>query len=109
MTSSLLPPWLPDWEGVEDIATRIDAASLRERVGKLLDLVFTEDTILLDSLPETLESALVSPLNILGEIYESAASLTELVVASRLVRRSVISYLKDGPDELKVLIEALPE
>lgn len=109
MTSSLLPPWLPDWEGAVEIAGRIDADGLRGLVGELLDLVFTEDTVFLDSLPEGLESALVPPLNILAEIYEGGASPTELVVASRLVRRSSIPYINDGPEELKVLIEALPE
>ena len=68
MTSSLLPPWLPDWEGAVEIAERIDAAGLRGLVGELLDLVFPEDTVFLDSLPESLESALVSPLNVLAEV-----------------------------------------
>jgi hypothetical protein len=72
-------------------------------------LVFTEDTVFLDSLPESLESVLVSTLNVLAEIYEGDANSTELVVASRLVRRSVFPYINDGPEELKVLIEALPE
>jgi len=108
LTSSL-PSWLPDWAGVEEIAAQTDSDILRTQVAELLDLVFTDDTIFLDSLSEDLESALVPPLNILGEIYESTASLTELIVACKLVRRSVISYLNDGPQTLKVLIEALPE
>ncbi|MEO3974992.1 hypothetical protein [Streptomyces sp. CAU 1734] len=109
MTSRLLPSWLPDWDGAEEIAGRIDPIVLHEQVGKLLDLVFADNTAFLDSLSEALESSLVPPLNILGEIYESRTSLTEFVVASRLVRRSAIPYLDDGPVELKVLIENLPE
>jgi hypothetical protein len=109
VTSSLLPPWLPDWEGAEEISRRVDEAALRGHVAALLDLVFTDDAVFLDSLPGDLESALVSPLNILGEIHEHGANLTELVVASRLVRRSTVSYLHQGPEKLRDLIESLPE
>ncbi|MGW1228321.1 hypothetical protein [Streptomyces sp. NPDC002530] len=109
MTSSVLPPWLPEWEGAAEIAEKCDANALRELVGKLLDLVFAEDTVFLDSLPDALESALVSSLNPLSETYESDAAPVNLVVASRLVRRSVLPYTDGGPEELKALIETLPD
>ncbi|QMU74874.1 hypothetical protein GXW83_02900 [Streptacidiphilus sp. PB12-B1b] len=109
MTSSLLPSWLPDWVGAEEISAETNSDILRMRVGELIDLVFTEDTIFLDSLSESLESALISPLGILGQIHDMDADPVELVVACRLVRRSVIPYLDGAPESLRILIEALPE
>lgn len=95
--------------GAEEISAEIDQDILRMRVGELIDLVFAEDTILLDSLSEGLESALISPLGILGQIYDMGTGPVELVVACRMVRRSAIPYLYDAPESLRILIEALPE
>jgi hypothetical protein len=95
--------------GAEEIAAETDQRSLRMRAGALIDLVFAEDPILLDSLSDGLESALVSPLEILGKVYEMGADPVEMVVACRLVKRSAIPYLDGGPESLRILIEALPE
>lgn len=87
----------------------IDEINLRARVGELLELVFAEDTILLDSLPENLEAELVATLGVLADVYRGSGSLTEIIVAARLVRRSTISLLDGVPRKLKDLITGLPE
>jgi hypothetical protein len=109
MATMRLPDRLPDWEGAERIAAQIDPVSLRMTVGQLVDLVLSEDVVFLDSLDDILESAIVVPLTILAGIYDDKRPLVELVVAARLVRRSVESYLEDAPQELVDLIYALPE
>jgi hypothetical protein len=109
LNSALLPPWLPDWDDADAIARSVNAMELKSTIQALVDLVLTEDTQFLDSLQGDLESALISPLDTLAQIYDSSNSLVELVVASRLVRRSAIPYLRTAPEELKLLIQALPE
>lgn len=107
--SPLLPEWLPEWNGAQEIVDKVDVVDLRRRVRELLGLVFTEDTVLLDSLGDELESALVSPLGTLAEIYEAKASDVDLVVACRLVRGAAIPYVAAAPEKLRKLIEELPE
>lgn len=106
---SSIPEWLPDWEGAEDVAKRINGDSLRKAVADLLELVYSDDTVYMDSLPEELESALISPLGFLAEAYEANESIIDVIVAARLVRRSVVGLIDSGPDNLKRLIESFPQ
>lgn len=103
-----LPAWLPDWSGAGRIAEEVDVVVLRAVVRSLINVVFTDDTALLDSLGDSLESSLVTPLGILSEVYESG-DLVELIVAARLVKRSPIGHLGGAPTGLRMLIEALPD
>jgi hypothetical protein len=103
-----LPPWLPDWEGAETATHATDIEAVRRCAQGLVDLVFTDDTVYLDSLPDELESALVSPLGILSDVLEGGSDV-ELLVASRLLRRSIGSYLADAPQELRQLLHSLPD
>jgi hypothetical protein len=103
-----LPARLPDWSGAERIANEIDVVALRLVVRSLIDMVFTDDTALLDSLGDSLESSLVTPLGILSDVYEDG-DLVEMIVAARLVKRSAISHLSGVPTGLRMLIEALPD
>jgi hypothetical protein len=109
MSGQLLPPWIPEWNGAEAIAAEINREELRSTVGRLVDLVLTDDTVVLDSLSTALESAVITPLSTLASVYESEGKLTELVVAARLVRRSASPYMKDAPQEFRSLVEKLPE
>ncbi|WP_253772851.1 hypothetical protein [Goodfellowiella coeruleoviolacea] len=109
MDSEFLPSWLPDWDGIEVIVRGADPDRLKRVVRELVGSILTESTIVLDSLEPDLEAALVPPLNTLARVYDDQASLEELVVASRLVRRSALPYLADAPNEIRLLIESLPE
>lgn len=109
MSRGLLPPWLPEWDGAEAVAEQIDTGELEVTIENLGNLVFAEDTVFLDSLPEIVESALVTPLSTLMSVHSSHENLTELIVAARLVRRSIAPCLDMVPQELLTLIQALPE
>lgn len=104
-----LPPWLREWAGAEAIAAGIDPAALRADVRELVDAVLSEDGAALDALPEAVESALVAPLAVLAELEEQDAGLVELVVAARVVRRSVRPVAGQCPPELLERIMKLPE
>src|SRR5262245_18077610 len=103
-----LPPWMPEWVGADELADRIDADELRAIADAFVDLVFDEATVLLDSLPEDAESTLVGPMGYLTAARDHG-SLTDLVAATRLVRRCMEPYLPVVPGELAALIRALPE
>jgi hypothetical protein len=103
-----LPPWLPEWDDAESIAQTVDIEALRGAVRDLVDLVLSEDTGVLDSLPSALESALVAPLVTLAQIADQDGTAIELVVAARLVRRSVYGQLDGSPTELVELVSRLP-
>ncbi|MER5625687.1 hypothetical protein ABT061_32080 [Streptosporangium sp. NPDC002544] len=105
--SNHVPSWIPAWQGAEQIAQDLDAEALRTAARKLVDLVLTDDTIVLDSLPEAVESNLVTPLTILVSVLDKPSSTLELVVAARLVRQSALLSL--CPPELGVLIRQLPD
>lgn len=109
MNQRSLPPWLPEWAGAEAAAERIDVGRLKDTIEHVVNLVLAEDAVFLDSLPEVLESALVTPVGILDDIHSSHGSPVELVVAARLVRRSVAPYLDIVPPNLLTLIKDLPE
>ncbi|MEV7229528.1 hypothetical protein AB0M79_21240 [Polymorphospora sp. NPDC051019] len=100
-----LPLWLPEWKGAEAEVQRINMPGLRLHAQAFLDLVFSEDY--LDTLPEGLESAIVSPAGILAEAIDGGTNV-EVIVASRLVRRAVESFLEDAPGDLRRLICQFP-
>jgi hypothetical protein len=75
----------------------------------MVDLVFTDDTVLLDSLAGDLEAALVPPLDAMAGLLDEQAGLLELVVAARLIRRSMAPLLGKVPKELRLLLEQLPD
>ncbi|GAA0966952.1 hypothetical protein GCM10009555_009980 [Acrocarpospora macrocephala] len=68
----------------------LEAKTLNSSVRCLVDLVLTDDAVVLDSLPSKLESALITPLSILASVYEEGR------------------YLDGAPDEVAELIRALP-
>jgi hypothetical protein len=70
--------------------------------------VLAEDTRFLDALPSHVESALVTPLLILNDVYTNSTNPIELVVAARLVHRATTDALPDCPDELAAAISRLP-
>ncbi|WP_147312341.1 hypothetical protein [Thermomonospora umbrina] len=105
----ILPLWLPEWNGAEDAGKEIGIERVSFIVARLIDLVLTDDAAVLDSLPPDIESALIGPLDTLASVYEGGGSLTELVVAARLVRRSVMPYLRGTHEEMESLIRSLPE
>ncbi len=102
-----LPSWLPDWEGAEAVARDCDISRLRSLAQELVDLVFTDDTVYLDALPSVIESAMVVPLGILSDALDDGTDV-ELLVASRLVQRSVGDFLAEGPEDLRRSIGAFP-
>lgn len=102
-----LPSWLPDWAGAEAESRKSDASAIRLRAQELVDLVLTEDTGYLDALPESIESAIVTPLGVLSDALDEGTDV-EVVVASRLVRRAVDAFLADAPEDLRRLVSHLP-
>nr|BFE61237.1 hypothetical protein GCM10020063_057630 [Dactylosporangium thailandense] len=66
MESFGLPAYLPEWRGAESATAASDMPMVRQRARELVDLVLAEDTRYLDALPETIESAIVTPLSILS-------------------------------------------
>jgi hypothetical protein len=102
-----LPPSLPDWAGAEAESRNSDVMALRRHAQELVDLVLREDTRYLDALPESIESAIVTPLGILSHAIDEGTD-AELVVASRLVRRSVSPFLTEAPEDLRRLLGHLP-
>ncbi|MEV4639540.1 hypothetical protein AB0J80_19515 [Actinoplanes sp. NPDC049548] len=102
-----LPSWLPDWAGAEEETRRADIPTLRLRAQELVDLVFTDDTDYLDALPESIEASVVTSVVVLSDALRDGTDV-EVVVASRLVRRSVDSLLAGAPEELRRLIRHLP-
>lgn len=108
VASSLLPPWLPDWDGADEAAAVLNLDALRDTADALLDLVFADDDELLDSLPDDVQASVVPTLGLLGQTLEEGLTGADLVAAARLVRRTAQPYLSRLPKELTVLIEALP-
>jgi hypothetical protein len=106
--SQHLPPWLPEWEGAAELAAQTDIARLRADVADLVGYVLAEDTTVLDSLPEEVESALVTPLTMLGRVHDDGTDPVELVAAARLVRRSVAGCLDRCPDPVRARLLKLP-
>jgi hypothetical protein len=102
-----LPSWLPDWERAEAEVRASDVSALRSHAQELVDLVLAEDTEFLDALPEDIESAIVTPLSTLSVALEEGTDV-ELVVASRVVRRTVTPFLAEAPEDLRRLIGHLP-
>jgi hypothetical protein len=81
---------------------------LSEAVTSLIDLVLTEDTRFRDALPGHVETALITPLLILNDVYANSTDPIELVVAARLVHRAATLVLPDCPQELAAAISRLP-
>lgn len=104
-----LPAWLSEWEGAEAVAASIDMATLRANAQDLVSYVLAEDTCVLDSLPEAIESALITPIAILGRVCDENRSTVELVVAARLVRRSAAGLFAQCSSELLAKLLRLPE
>ncbi|GAB3840924.1 hypothetical protein ACFPIJ_44520 [Dactylosporangium cerinum] len=103
----MLPAWLPDWNGAADAVRDADLAAVRATARELVDLVLTEDSRYLDALTETVESAIVTPLAMLSEALDRGTD-AEVLVAARLVRRSVEAYLAEAPLRLRHLVRGLP-
>jgi hypothetical protein len=108
MASANLLEWLPEWDQATVVAARTDEVELDGVIERLVNLVFAEDAMVLDSLGDELESSLVGPLGILAQVSETG-TLVEKVVAARLVKRVVRPYLETLPSELRDLIDVLPE
>ena len=102
-----LPPYLPEWVGAEVLADQLDTGELRRIAGELVKLVLAEDTSVLDSLPESVESALVTPLMIL-ETARTSGDVVRLVVAARLVRRGAETVMEQCPPDVKDKLLRLP-
>lgn len=107
MESFGLPAYLPEWRGAESATAAADMPMLRQRARELVDLVLAEDTRYLDALPETIESAIVTPLSILSHALDQGSDV-DVLVASRLVRRSVEYLLTEAPPQLQYLVTGLP-
>lgn len=103
-----LPSWLPEWNGAEALASVLDPGDLLRDVKDLVDLVFSEDTEFLDSLPPAVESALVTPLLLLERAMSSDDDIVRVVVAARLVRRTIGRVLEQCPPELAEKLQELP-
>ncbi|WP_433076967.1 hypothetical protein ACQP1P_33300 [Dactylosporangium sp. CA-052675] len=101
------PAYLPEWRGAESATAASDMSMVRQRARELVGLVLAEDTRYLDALPETIESAIVTPLSILSHALDQGSDV-DVLVASRLVRRSVEYLLTEAPPQLQYLVTGLP-
>jgi hypothetical protein len=103
-----LPTSLPERDGAGQLAQELEPAELRGAAQAIVDLVFTDDTVLLDSLPAGLEASLVPVLGVLAAVLDEGGTDTELVVAARLVRHCVERHLGDAPGSLAAAAAELP-
>lgn len=107
--STELPSWMPERLDAASLVQELDIEQLRADVTDLVEFALAEDTGFLDSLPEEVESALVTPLLLLGRVNSTNSDPVELVVAAQLVRRSVNDYLIRCPAELTARLMKLPQ
>jgi hypothetical protein len=103
-----LPAWLPEWQDATAVMAQLDIGTLRRDVDSLVNLVLAEDTRFLDSLPAAVESAIVTPLLLLERINSDGTDALELVVAARLLRRSMNDVIDECPPELSSRLQKLP-
>lgn len=83
-----------------------DTDALRPRCVAMVDLVFTEDTIFLDSLPDRLEANLVPALGLLAQVLDESDDPAELAKMARLVEQCGVPR-EECPPELKVMLDRL--
>jgi hypothetical protein len=107
MASISLPTWHPDWVGAEEAVERLNPAGLRLRAQELVELVFGHGDRYLDALPEDIGSSIVTPLAMLSQALDHGTDV-EVLVAARLVRRSVESLLAEAPIMLRSLVREMP-
>ncbi|MEU6976996.1 MULTISPECIES: hypothetical protein [unclassified Streptomyces] len=72
----------------------------------LLDLVFTEDAIFLDSLPDRLEANLVPALGLLAQVLDESNDPAELAKTARLVEQCGVPR-EECPPELNAMLDRL--
>ncbi|MFF4261637.1 hypothetical protein ACFY7Y_19240 [Streptomyces virginiae] len=83
-----------------------DADGLRARCAALVDLVFTEDTIFLDSLPDPLQANLVPALGMLADALDASAEPAALVRAARVVEECGVPRAQCPPG-LRAMLDRL--
>ncbi len=85
----------------------LDIDELRKVAQGLVDLVLTDDCVFLDSLPDELESNVVTPLTLLARVLNGPDDPVELIKAAHLVK--VCAKPTDAcPAELNELLRQLP-
>ncbi|MFE5860385.1 hypothetical protein ACFQ77_07470 [Streptomyces virginiae] len=82
------------------------ADALRARCAALVDLVFTEDTLFLDALPDRLQADLVPALGLLAQALDAPEEPAGLARAARLVEECGVPR-EECPPELKAMLERL--
>jgi hypothetical protein len=103
---------------VRDLAVTFDKAAnsyvvdlpelhLRRAAGSIVDLVFTDDMELFDSLPDSIQANLGPPLSMLHDPLDDAAKWAELMFAATLVEEIAAGCGRALPPELVDRIDAM--
>ncbi|MEW2082595.1 hypothetical protein [Streptomyces sp. NPDC005283] len=72
---------------------------------RLIDIVFTDDMLYFDSLPEAVDRELGTPLSMLGNALDEGGSPAELLRAARLVDSVAAEWAAALPADLARLID----
>lgn len=108
MTAWLSRWHMPDWGRAERITADVDSARLHQTASELIELVLDDNSTVLGFLPPGTRSQVVSCVEFLREAYDGDTTTTQFVAACLFVRRRLLPHAQGGPDELRVLVEALP-
>ncbi|MYV71365.1 hypothetical protein GT043_36640 [Streptomyces sp. SID2131] len=98
-----------EYSDMNEIALAVDVDELAEVLGLIVELVFSEDSGLLDSLTDDAQSDFVVPLGMAAKMLEDGKySTIELVSAACTVRYCAERHLSDFPGDLVQLLTRLP-
>ncbi|MGW4287959.1 hypothetical protein ACWEIK_13590 [Streptomyces sp. NPDC004673] len=98
-----------EYEDMIELSRGADISELARLLSSIVELVLSEESGLLDSLPDAAQADFVVPLGMCAQLLSSGDySATELVSAACTVSYCAESHMSEFPDELAQMLTRLP-
>ena len=98
-----------EYEDMEDLSRELDVPGLAGVLGSIVDLTFSEESGLFDSLTDAAQADFVVPLGMCSKmVAEGGYSAVELISAACTVRYCAEPPMSEFPGELVQMLSLLP-